>query len=661
MTNDLGEERLYFNLDEYVKDFIPEERLAQEASDVIKELLRLTGHLPSIHGVARGAGYCPFYARLTELIGARSYIVDGLSGKGRDVHKVMALASLNLFTKWPRYLGPRHLSDVEEAVRSAIYELKRRGLLSAQTPEDEVKLFEISKQLLKKLHENLLGICDKLGLNIRRLKPVVEQQFLDYDFHIRGAPDLILEDKDQRKAIVVEWKTGKETPSRHEEAQVIAYAILEAKRLGYRNLEEIKKAILGTIEIEEDTFKDVRVLPLIIRPGKGELRPHPIFAPSNKREERLKTFMRLFSNVILEAQHLTILLSNIKELLGLEPTRYVVSLPSDPSKKVNILTTTPRQLWYWAGNPHSRDKYPCVGRNGKRLCPLYDACGFYFGRAYGEKENYETILWGLRYEVLHEREQSLLVYRALQGLFKRYSKSEILDKLKRGLSFVCDLTYSIDGGLAQPDQRRYGRLSVVQIKKKGGSVSVESKVEKRIDVIEEVLIEEGYLKCRRPIRDYERKKSHLYVVTEGKTVLLSTLDADDPLLSINLFGRVDEVNVIKDGNVVEYVIGVPSKLLDFQRLLFSKYLLLYNEFCQNLLMIEVDVDLTHMDLEAIDLLQRALKEKVKEGKLEKEIAETARSVARQALNESKRADPDVVGLRGLLKHLIGGVSHRLQS
>lgn len=649
---------LFSDLREYVERYVlratNDEYLARRARDVVERALQLTGHLPSIHGVSRGAGYCSFYARLTEFIGARGYISSGLSGKGRNEHKVLALASLELFSKWSQYSG-----DVNKAVNSviegAIHELDSRGLLifRSKDVEEITKLHKTSCELLLHLCRILPRLCSILEVGIKEFAPIVEQQLFDYEFYLRGSPDLILENEKQKKAIVVEWKTGKETPSEHEEAQVIAYAILEARRLGCRTLKEVENCLLGDVENE---FKGVRILPLIVRPGGRELRPHPVLAPIGKRQERLERFKRTLYNVVLEAQHLTFLLTNVKYLLGIEPKDFLVPLLGSPDKRINALTHIPQQLRYRSGKPISRDRYPCVSKKGNRLCSLYNACGFYFGeRAYGEKEDYETILWGLRYEVLANRERSLMVYRALQNLFENYRKDEVLDNIRKGLSFTCNLVHSLSR--VERDERWHGKLRVIRWTK----AMEEETVDKRIDVIDEVEVAGNHLKCRRAVRDYE-KSGMLQVVVEGRSVLLVTLDSNDPLLSIKLFGRVDEVNVVnhEKGGVVEYVLSVPSKLLEFQRLLFSRYISLGEKYRRNLLMIEVDVDLTHLDLEALDALQRALKDEERKKELG-EVVPILEEIIKDGRRDVTKEDLDVRSLRILLKQLIGGFTHRLQS
>lgn len=652
-------EEFFSDLREYVRSYVlkttNDEYLAERAKNVIDRALQLTGHLPSIHGVSRGAGYCSFYARLTEFIGAKGYVSSGLSGKGRDEHKVLALASLELFTNWSRY-SSNISKAVEEAVENAMHELDSRGLLILhdEDVEERARLHEVSRELLLKLCTSLPRLCSILDIGVKGLTPIVEQQLLDYRFYLRGSPDLILEDREQKKAIVVEWKTTEGTPSEHEEAQVIAYAILEARRLGCKTLEQVENYLLGDFESE---FRGIKVLPVIIRPGEGELRPHPLLAPISKREERLRRFKEILYNVVLEAQHLTFLLTNVRQLLGVEPKDFLVPLPGSPDKSINALTHIPQQLRSRAGRPASRDRYPCVSKRGKRLCSLYTACGFYFGeRAYGEKEDYETILWGLRYEVLANRERSLMVYRALQNLFESYRKDDIFRALKKGSSFTCSITHSISR--VDEDVRWHGRLRAIRWNK----MMEEETVDKRIDVIDEVEVVENYLKCRRAVRDYE-ERSMLQVIVEGRSVLLTPLDANDPLLSVKLFGRVDEVNVVDDdkGKFVEYVLSVPSRLLEFQKLIFSKYLSLNENYCRDLLMVEVDVDLTHMDLEALDVLQRALKGEEVRRKLGEEFVQTMEKVIEGSKKDVIKEDSDAVTLKRLLKRLIGGPSHRLQS
>jgi len=574
------------SLSEWMKDHIGsvinDKRKIDEILQALNKILSSTGHLPTAHSVARGVGYCYFYARLSELIGVRGY-KESVSGKGSDIHRVVGLALLD------------YISDgMPEPIESKLEEYVNKAL-------DDLKLF-----------------------------PVVEQQFVDYDLHIRGAPDAILEDKKSKKAIVIEWKTSGVTPWNYEKVQVLTYALLEAIRLGYDDLRDAINAILGKLQMKGKRYvvKDFKILPVIIRPaGSGELYPHPALAPQEKIKERYKEIEEYLHKIPIMAEHLTVLLTDIRRLTGRELEEFKIPHPAKKGVKANVLTLMPLPDKLSRGSPREQNRFPCVSRSGSPICNLTRPCKFYYGREINEWEAYERTLWGVRFDVLHEKEKNLLTYKALYHIFRQKEKEDVLEKLKKG----CGLFFKIPDEvfLMETFDRKKATKKLIA-EREVYCLSYYAKLsrskdmtQKRLDILDYVKFVDGRIEGYRQIEEYERNDDIIYVIGEGKPVLLSTLDANIPLLSINVFCRVDEVNV--EDNKVYYIFSAPSKILEYQMLLFGRYINSYEHLRRNILIAEIDVDLTRLDLEAIDALQRYLKEHnepaVEESEIEKEIME----------------------------------------
>jgi len=352
------------------------------------------------------------------------------------------------------------------------------------------------------------------------------------------------------------------------------------------------------------------------------------------------------------------LLTNQERITGTKPDAFLIPLPRRNDIKVNILRYTPRQLR--RGKPKEQNKYPCAAKGKIPICDLRSACSFYYARNIGEREEYERILWGLRYQVFDEKEKSLLTYKALHHTFEQYDKNEILMKLKSGNGIIFTATFPPSVNFAeklffisQPRLLR-GKILIRRVIYDRYGTPFTENVERKIEVLEKIKVEGGDLVGLREIRDYE--KDNLYIINEGIPVFITPIDGITPLLSINLFGRIDEIDI--ENGRVKYIIGVPSKLLSYQKLLFVKLLEMNESYQENLLMVEADVDLTRMDLNALDALQRFLKEVA-----ESDAYDYDKEIKRELMNEANliekgleqiywQEDPDKRSLRELLRKLI---------
>jgi PD-(D/E)XK nuclease superfamily len=612
--------------------------------DIGGQLLNKTGHIPIVTNVSRGAGFCSYYARLSEAIGVKKlwgHLADRVAGKGNDVHKIMGVASLRFFG------GKLSPETVIEVVDEAANEF-----------EGQLRQPDIDKGIAKTLFSNLLGELPRMaqitGIDLDHAFPVVEQQFMDYALHLRGTPDLILEDAEHQKAIVVDWKTGTDTPGEAESSQVIAYGLMEGRRLGLSKKEAVD-AILGHPSVDASGkmtgVSDISILPVIVRPTqRASLRPHPVlFAKPEELQSRWEAFRNLTFDTLVEAQHLSLLLTNQYELTGVKDEETKVEMTiQGKTQKLNLLRYTPRQLG--RGKPSVQRNFPCRTRTGAAFCNLIEPCRYYFGRNFAEQDQYENAMWSLRFKIFNINERDLLLYRAIFDTFENYGKEEVIAKLQAGEGIRVSI-----GHAPMFDPKLKMRLAAVRDDARNRYSD-----EFRMDLIDKLEPEGKYqLVGTRAVREFEKTSRRYRVVNEGKPVLLSSVDSGAPLLSIGVFARVDEIE--PGEHQIKYHFRAPSKILNYQSMLFQEYLKLNPKIGHNMLMFEANVDLTQMELGAIDALQRALHDVnpaaagVSADELRRELTFT------EETEGEMKEDSEEQTLEEKLKQIIGkGTSHPVQ-
>jgi hypothetical protein len=573
-----------------VADFVKRVTIGNHeyCSKIVKRILDITGHVPVAYNVARGAGFCSYFARMAEAIGVKESIPLRISGKGRDIHKILGIASIYVF-KDGCLPPPEHY--INDGIKHAI------NTLNVNNYNNDHEVVVKAKLLLKNLIDNLHTFLDLLKSNWSPFVPIVEQQFIDYRVHIRGVPDLILENKEQRKAIVVEWKTSNKSVSRWEEAQVLAYALLEGRRLGY-SPEEAIDAILGRYDESTNEFKDLHILPVIIRPSTKrttQIKPHPALSGLTGVDlsNALKRFKELLYNVKLEAEHLTVLTFNIMRL-PVDESKFIREKCLAETKdgyKVHSLRLTPYQLP--RGKPQEQEKFPCTAC----FDSMKMACKYYFGSGFNVQDKFDSTMWGLRFKIYDKLESLLLEYRAIYEIFAEKGNFifEIIDKGK-------GIEYDIYGNYSFINER----VGPCYIQVSNGKRPI-SKF--KIDSIERVLnidTTNNTIRLRRKLRSFE-KDSIPSTLREEKPSMLVLLENNIPLLSINLFSKVDSVEINKD--YVDYILGIPSSAFRYQFLLLKEYL--EKEMFRNvhILLLEVNANLLHIELMAVDILQRTFDKK----------------------------------------------------
>jgi len=556
-------------------------------SRIASEILSITGHIPVAYNIARGAGFCSYFARMVETIGVKESVPLRYSGKGKVIHQILGLASFYLFRDgWL----PPSLSDISSSIERAVNELTLNHIIQNIEEGEIVK----AKLMLKNLVSLLPRCLQIIESNATPFKAIVEQQFVDYKIHIRGVPDLILENREQKKAVVVEWKTSEGTVAKWEEAQVLAYALLAARRLGYEPDEAISK-ILGKYDESTKEFSGIDILPVIIRPTtteKATIKPHPVFSGLSGEDliREYTDFKKLLYNVRLEAEHLTILNFNVFKLSAEEheSIRRNCKATTKNGEIVNSLRYTPFQLP--RGNPSKQDKFPCT------ICAneIKEACKYYFGRGFSVQDEADKTMWQLRFRVYEKLESMLLQYRAIQEAFMQ-RKELILEELKNGYGFVYDLR-----GKYIYRNKKVGSANIMIMDKsnKMGKIKIDI-----LDRIGDFRDKNFTIIVNRGLREYE-KDSLTSTLKEDKTGLLVILDCEHPLLSPNLFCRIDEVLV--ENNEVTYILGLPSPLFKYNYLLFKSYVESMSPNEYSLMLVEVGANLLHLELKIIDIMQREL-------------------------------------------------------
>jgi hypothetical protein len=623
----------------YIKGLLSTPSNASRCKSLVEEALKCTCHVARVRSVAYAAGYCAYYARMIEKMGVFEAISGSISGKGRTLHKLLALAAQDLFLN--HTLGET-LKNCDELIQEA---LEHAADVLDQDVEKRVKgeAIDLMKKLLKALSRAREKRLINSSLSIK-LFPIAEQELIDFDDHMYGAPDLILEDLDGKKAVVVEWKSyeagGGGRWNDVDIAQVAAYAIMEARRLGIRGLRNTFKAILGVdVELVEELSEalqhqrerelgvlvskalmgvgeELRVLPLIVSKSDS-YPPHPLMYKDGKKvTEYARRFVKLYEilkRVVVAAEHLTLQLTNVESLLtkvtgqSWEEVRSQLDYcrSGEGYLAFNYIPSTilPR------GKPREQGSWPCRTGSGKFFCSFAgenNACMFYFGRR--EREEFEALMWRLRYEVFEGKERSLASYKVMDILFRRFGLRWLLseDIERKCKGFKVDVA-----GETAHVENDYSVVFYVRAYRGGEELG---KI--RFDVLEPSDVdagdEEGLILKRR-LRKIETEKNIIGTVKKSVAAYVVEPRLSSPLFSINTFLMINDVD-LEEGEVVYYLYS-PSPVLHHNLKLFKQYIeaLRGINARTRLLLFEAPANLTIMELRAIDALHRYIALLMEEG------------------------------------------------
>jgi len=544
-----------------------------DCRNVLKEGLRASSHLVKAASVARAVGRCPFEARLIEIMGASDLAASTsvFPGKGQSVHQVLAVAVPRLFVD---FIAVREfdkaLGAVDDYVSNAYDELRE-----ARVPplEEEARttrgdaVIRSAVEMARVFVRFMRQLDAKQILDVSEARVRAELQLFDYKMHVRGIPDLVVEEPAKRRAVVVEWKTslgveGGATPSPDEIAQGYVYSIMVAHRLGF---------IDGAKAVEK-----CAVFPVVIR-DKGNKNPYSISRCFKTANSTRLSEEKILKEIKLAATHLILSMLNLKKVDSSWDREKEKALCGSGGKVVFRYVPEALRNKGYTLNPHFNTNYPCGP------CRLREACKFYLFSKQNPDEVHQ-LAWRTRYRVYGVRENALLPF------------------------------YSI------------AKMSWVR-----GFIRLEGSA--RADFFERIEVDDEELKADliRSVRDEEERRGVPLTVREGKPVTIFLGDSDEIIYSTSFSGNVDKV--LREGDELRVVVSFEGKFTKLSYFLLRDLLSREEKLSRGVVALESNVDLTHIELMAIDAFQRAVKKLAEEEGLN---IEEAKRVAFEAGYKVKR-------------------------
>ncbi|MGC9107340.1 MAG: PD-(D/E)XK nuclease family protein, partial [Infirmifilum sp.] len=524
--------------------------------------------------------------------------------------------------------------DVDKSISTSL------ELLRGVVDESKIKESLINiKNMLNHLTRLLPHIVNKMGMDRSRLRTYAELQLIDYSVHMWGVPDLVVEDPEGRKAVIIDWKTDEGSPSEREKFQVYSYAVLEAIRLGYRDVQQILDAIAPARPEES------RIYVAIIRPTHP-YSDHPLMPVSGSRRGNVASREELVERIrriLISAKYLTALVVDFG-VMCCRDSHENYRLKDQCSVKLGensyyALRLTPPELP--RGNPRRQERYPC------KVCPYSDErsklreCSFYFGST--DKDRIDDLMWAFRYRVYGERERAMMPYKALYELSNKLGDLATLVGDLRGGSWykvtISNGNVSVSRNRDTSETRRRLRPH----KQKCGVVEVEFKelnysTDLRLGVYgmkwigdEALFLWRNYMPCEGVeggdiVAVYApRERQPVMVVAPESHVSNLTL-------GVSLYGRVEWVLLRDEEMFGERCPGVCAVVtpinanLRFQFRLFKRWAELYG--VKEVVLTEIGADLTHIDLGTIHSLHMALKYKPED------LPDDLFSMARRSVEEA---------------------------
>ncbi len=505
------------------------------------EILEQTAHLIKARSVAYGSAQCVFKARLVEAFGVSGFFQSIIPGKGSLVHQILAISFPQAFIDFIN----NNLRDLDEYVDHAIETLEENGMISDPSPNLIATAKNESITMLNHALNAIPEISENIGLELDNTRVYTEIQLMSYKLHIWGVLDALIEDHINQRAIVIDWKT-REFEDRAAQigdpdiAQVCAYAMLVADRLGF---EDPRKPVL-----------EGKIVPIIVRP-RGRI-PVASISPTYRTMDRRTSLEQYLNRIILTAEHLTLTLTNVRMLAGTDFDK-ICRFESKSGKKVSAFRYTPQELP--RGNPE-KEGYPC------NVCGLREECLFYF-RTYIEPEEIDKLAWRSRFAIYSIRENALQPYKEVHEKFAYYNLNA--ESLEQSGIFTLE----------------------------GGS---------RIDIFDEVEAPGDCIIVKRRLRKRELEEDRIITIRKGRPAALFFHEEHvrSPLLRLCFVGRVDEVTIDEDNGKVLVTVGAPNIPSRLHQILFKFYLKRWGDLTLKVIGVETNVDLTQLELRAIDAFQR---------------------------------------------------------
>jgi hypothetical protein len=526
--------------------------------NVLMEGLRRTSHLIKTVSVARAVGRCPFEARLIEVMGASDFMASAsvFPGKGLSVHQVLAVAVPRLFDDFLKQLDfTGAYGSVDNYVKAAFDELVASGVPPVAEEGGIRKniILSSAKLMAGKFIELMRDVHNRKLIDLSKARVRSELQLYDYKIHIRGIADLVVEDPESKRGVVIEWKTSRgaedgATPRLDELAQAYIYAVLVAHRLGYP---DGTKAVL-----------ECNVFPVIIR-DRGRINPYSVSHcyPTANRVFDEKNEENLFNQIKFAATHLILSILDLRKVdnsWDRDKERKICGV-KEGDKVVVKYKRAPKILFedkHYPLNPKENKGHPC------NYCRLKDACEFYLFSGH-DMEEVDKLAWRARYRVFGVRENALQPFYAL-------AKEGYINGFIR-----------LDGA-------------------------------SRADYFESLeLYNDGLrVKLSRLIREEEENRGIPLTVREGKPAIIFLRDADEIIYSTNFTGNVEKVEVHE--NKVNVIVSFEGKYTRLEYFLLKTLIEREPNLKQGVVVIEGNIDLTHIELMSIDAFQRATKKAIKE-------------------------------------------------
>jgi len=595
---------------EYLTNYKYKDEFGKETClDIFRNSLRTTGHIAKVTAVAWGA-VCTYAARLMSTIGVRATIRENVPGKGSDEHKILALATLKL----ARRIRERGVEDVD----ANLHQILNDAIKDTEYYIDEVT--DKTREDLLSILRNFIELYKDISIKMRlsnNVKFYAELQLLDYETHMWGTPDVILEDPVNRKAILIDWKTAGDTPTQREKYQIYAYAILEALRLGYKPSEVFAA-------IAPDDLGQTKIYYAIIRPNNA-YSDHPFHPLSSTRPLTAEELRNKLRHVIDIGLYMTSLVVDygvlfygklkLKENYELRKEMMEACAVRLGDNEYFSLRLTPPSLP--RGSPTKQQGWQC------NLCPFSDKnsklqeCRFYFGSK--AKNLIDSLMWRYRWIVYGERENALVPYRVLYEVGRKASGMQnLINKLKNGRWYeviIKNGNISIrERGKVSPRTKRYKhRCGVIEVEFEeiGYTRDIRLGLYKVVPLGKEsLLLLRDYLPCEVP-EDGEVMPA--YGIRERQPVIITLPEphVSTPTLGMVLTAKVEQI-FLRGDVIYEHecpgmcAVVVPiSSNLRFPFKLLREYIELYG--VEEVFVSEVGSDLTHIDLATIHSMHMMLK------------------------------------------------------
>jgi len=533
-----------------------------------REIISRTAHMVKARSVAYGAGMCIFAARLAEAMGAVTDLLSTLPGKGRLVHQILALALPRIFYDdrfHDHFLnGSLSIQNIKYIIEKSFNDLIDHSVVDKEYAlEHGEESINASIKMISNLVNVLPTLIKALGMSYDVLRLYTELLLYSYRYHIVGVIDALIEDPIRKKAIVIEWKTGK-APLEWEMAQGYVYSLLEADRLGY---DDPIKAV-----------KDEHIIPIVIRPA-GRIQVYSI-SDLYRTADRKTNKSELLDKIILSSEHLVLTIASPRKFIK-ESVEELCKIESrHAGRKISGFRRTPDLLP--RSNPLKRgDKYPC------NMCPYREACLFYIA-SYEEPTKFDSLMWRARFAVYDVRENALQPLKELYDIVSVKTGSPV-EVEKMVLNNIDKLEKRLRSSNNRVDYFEYARIDPVN----------------------------HFIELYRPLSPMECSEIPFRPLTlrEGKPVLVIFRDLyiNNLLMRLSFHGRIDEINIIKKNNmdyIVLYV-SAPNMASRLSILILDSISKYDKSILEKPLAIEVNVDLTQLELQAIDAFHRATKELVR--------------------------------------------------